>query len=179
MQSATRTTKNRLHACPAIYQDRRHATLAGPQSVTVPLMRPPRVISPPLACRFLLLFFHSTMRYISLAGSELPCGVLVSGNCAISYRRSHRRFLCTSQWTRLAAHCGACLTFLMALPAKRIFQLPKSSLHIYFAGQLRKLNNLPKWIFSHRNMKVNHICRIARRQFNDIWMSVLLELSAS
>lgn len=100
--------KNRLHACPAIYQDRRHATLAGPQSVAVPLMRPLRVISPPLACRFLLRFFHSTMRYISLAGSELPCGVLVSGNFAISYRRSHRRFLCTSQWTRSAAHCGAC-----------------------------------------------------------------------
>lgn len=100
--------KNRLHACPAIYQDRRHATLAGPQSVAVPLMRPLRVISPPLACRFLLRFFHSTMRYISLAGSELPSGVLVSGNFAISYRSSHRRFLCTSQWTRSAAHCGAC-----------------------------------------------------------------------
>lgn len=117
MQSAT---KNRLHACPAIYQDRRHATLARPQSVAVPLMRPERVISPPLACVFLLLF-HSTMRYISLVGSELLSSVLalhshvldVSGNFGISYRRSHRRFLCTFQWIRSATHCGPAKYFLL------------------------------------------------------------------
>lgn len=96
-----------MHVQPYIRIDVMLHSLAS-QSVAVPLMRPPRVISPPLACRFLLRFFHSTMRYISLAGSELPCGVLVSGNFAISYRRLHRGFLCTSQWTHSAAHCGAC-----------------------------------------------------------------------
>lgn len=66
-------------------------------------------------------FFHSTMRYISLVGSELLSSVLalhshvldISGNFGISYRRSHRRFLCTFQWIRSATHCGPAKYFLL------------------------------------------------------------------
>lgn len=126
-------TKNRLHACPAIYQDRRHATLAGPQSVAVPLMRPLRVISPPLACRFLLLFSqHNAIHkscwvWASLwcPRTALPLSGHVSGNFAISYRRSHRRFLCTSQWSRLAAHCGPAKHFLWRCLLSAFFNYQK------------------------------------------------------
>lgn len=69
----------------------------------------------------------------------------VAGNSGISYRRSHRRFLCTFQWEPPPSlgllnisYCVAC--------SKRIFQLPKSWVHLFISsGQLRKLNNLPKW----------------------------------